>query len=78
MSKPLSQALVRQWHPTLKGVLRWQDIPANSSVKIWWQCEKGHAWASAARNRTRGPEKTICKRCFRQLRASGIRRATRC
>ncbi len=60
MSKPLSPALVRQWHPTLNGVLHWQEISANSSMKIWWQCEKGHAWASSARNRTGGAGCPFC------------------
>ncbi len=32
------------WHPTLNGDLTPSDISPGSQKRVWWQCERGHAW----------------------------------
>jgi len=38
--------LAKQWHPTKNGILSPYDVKPNSSMKIWWKCQKGddHEW----------------------------------
>ena len=36
--------LAAQWHPTKNGSLSPDQVGAGSHKRVWWQCEKGHAW----------------------------------
>ena len=42
------------WHPTKNGTLRPDMFSPNSSVKVWWICEKGHEWTTSFAVRARG------------------------
>lgn len=47
--------LVPEWHPTLNGDLRPEDVSKGSKRDVWWVCGKGHpVWMSAVRNRASG------------------------
>ena len=46
--------LARQWHPTRNGDLTPRDVTAGSHRKVWWMCEKGHAWRASVLSRTGG------------------------
>lgn len=48
--------LAAQWHPTLNGELRPEDVAAGTAKKIWWQCPEGydHVWEAAGDTRRKG------------------------
>ncbi len=53
----LNPILAKQWHPSKNGGLTPKDVTTNFSKKVWWLCEKGHAWqarVSERNNRGRG------------------------
>lgn len=43
-----------QWHPTLNGALRPEEVLPTSKKRYWWTCSKdeNHVWQASARNRT--------------------------
>lgn len=58
-SSPLSLAMAfpliaGQWHPSKNGQLTPNDVPGNSSRKVWWLCPSdfSHEWPAIIRNRT--------------------------
>ena len=56
----LKPKLAEQWHPTLNGGLRPEDVTLGSNKKVWWRCGEGHVWqafiyARAKRNGTGCP-----------------------
>lgn len=59
-----SDALCREWHPSLNAPRVPKDFTVGSGVKVWWQCVKisAHpAWQSAICNRT--IHKQGCPKC---------------
>jgi len=54
-------ALAQEWHPTLNGDLKPQEISAGSHAKFWWQCSRGHSWQASIDNR--GRNKRGCPYC---------------
>lgn len=46
--------LERQWHPTKNGMLLPTQVPPGSRRKVWWRCEKGHAWQATVYSRVSG------------------------
>lgn len=53
--------LAAQWHPTKNGPLTPRNVTPGTSRRVWWQCEKGHAWQAAVSSRSR--EGTGCPIC---------------
>jgi hypothetical protein len=49
-----------QWHPTKNGDLRPENLTPRSGRKTWWICDKGHAWKTVVRVRTRGSQCPYC------------------
>lgn len=49
-----------EWHPTKNGNLSVSQVLPNSTIKVWWQCKKGHEWEAAVANRNQG---TGCPQC---------------
>lgn len=45
--------IAAQWHPTKNGTLTPRDVVAGSESYIWWQCERGHAWRTKLKHRSR-------------------------
>lgn len=41
-----------QWHPTHNGDLTPWDVAPYSNRKVWWVCEKGHAYRAAIAHRS--------------------------
>jgi hypothetical protein len=39
--------IVALWHPTRNGALTPNNLPANSTVAVWWQCPKKHEFRRA-------------------------------
>lgn len=52
--------LSAQWHPTKNGILKPQDVMANSNISVWWQCESGHEWKTVISHRSRGDSCPYC------------------
>lgn len=53
-------ALAAQWHPEKNGILTPQQVSPHSNRKVWWQCDRGHAWQATPASRVRG---TGCPYC---------------
>jgi len=53
--------IATQWHPEKNGSLTPYDVVAGGETYIWWQCEKGHAWRTKLKYRTR--ETASCPYC---------------
>ena len=58
----LFPGLVSEWHPTLNGGLLPNQVVSKSSLKVWWQCSKGHSWDAIVSNRT--DKQSGCPDCF--------------
>jgi len=50
----MNPVLAKEWHPTKNGNLTTRDVKAGSQRKVWWLCEKGHAWLAPVRERNKG------------------------
>ena len=53
-------ALAAEWHPTRNGTLRPTDVTRGSGKRVWWRCEKGHAWQAAVSARAKGTGCPVC------------------
>ena len=53
------QALLSQWS-SRNAPLTAQSVGHASRKRVWWQCEHGHTWLSAVRNRTAGYGCPVC------------------
>ena len=58
----IEPVVASQWHPTRNGSLTPQQVTSGSSRRVWWLCEKGHAWRSAVSTRT-GKQRCGCPIC---------------
>ena len=56
--------LIAEWHPTKNGKLTPQQVTANSTKKVWWQCSEGHEWQASPNHRNYG--KHNCPYCSNQ------------
>ena len=52
--------IARQWHPTLNGNLRPNQIAAHSNRKVYWLCDKGHSFDASPDRRVRGDGCPYC------------------
>jgi hypothetical protein len=54
--------LATQWHPTLNGDLRPEDVVAGTRRKLWWKCPAGpdHEWQATGDKRVRGSGCPFC------------------
>lgn len=57
-------ALVREWHPTKNPGLSPGTLSVGSHQRVWWRCEKGHAWQAIVKSRTSG---SGCPYCANRL-----------
>jgi len=48
----IEPVVASQWHPTRNGSLTPQQVTPGSRRKVWWLCDKGHAWRSVISSRT--------------------------
>ena len=59
--------LVKEWHPIKNGNLTPEMFTANSTKKVWWQCDYGHEWYISPNGRNRGRG---CPICAKELQTS--------
>jgi hypothetical protein len=52
--------LVEEWNGQKNGAVDPSGVMPGSSMKVWWQCEKGHQWMASIRNRARGSGCPYC------------------
>ena len=43
--------IARQWHSTLNADLKPSMVTAGNNTKVWWECDKGHAYQAKVGNR---------------------------
>ena len=61
--RPLAETeptIAASWHPTKNGALTARDVSADSARRVWWQCEKGHAYQASAAARVLGAACPFC------------------
>jgi hypothetical protein len=46
--------VAKEWHPTLNGGLKPNEVISGSKDKVWWLGECGHEWEAVVDSRTRG------------------------
>jgi hypothetical protein len=56
----LNPKLATEWHQAKNGHLTPRDVTPGSNKKVWWICQRGHAWSASVSNRTKG---TGCPHC---------------
>lgn len=67
----LHPKLAKELHPTKNGKLTAKDLPAQTSLKVWWKCaaKPRHVWQTSVRNRC--VNKSGCPECWSEKRAGG-------
>ena len=61
--------LCKYWNYDRNGLLTPDKVPAGSSKRVWWKCEKGHEWQAIISSRT---EKSGCPFCLNQKVLEGF------
>ena len=56
------RALLAQWDETRNAPLAPGDVSYGSRRKVWWLCDKGHAWRAVVNSRT-GKQRCGCPIC---------------
>ena len=64
----LNSILVKEWNEGLNKNLNPKHFTLNSGKKVWWKCQKGHAWQATIQNRNKG---SGCPYCSNQKILSG-------
>lgn len=54
--------LAAQWHPTMNGELRPEDVTAKSHTRVFWQCirDPSHYWEATVKDRVAGYGCPVC------------------
>ena len=52
-----------QWHPTLNGAKKPDQVTEHSDVRVWWLCGTGHQWEARVKKRTRTDAPGGCPFC---------------
>ena len=50
----LNPDLANEWDFEKNGDLKPEDFTANSGIKVWWKCSKGHEWQARIADRNKG------------------------
>ncbi|MBR2376887.1 MAG: hypothetical protein IKA85_03810 [Clostridia bacterium] len=56
----INPKLASEWDYEKNGDLRPENFTANSGIKVWWKCSKGHEWQATIHNRNTGRDCPIC------------------
>ena len=55
-------ALEAEWDAEKNAPLKFADLTVGSHKKVWWLCDKGHAWRAVVNSRT-GKQRCGCPIC---------------
>lgn len=70
--------IAKEWHPSLNGSIKPENVLPGSTLKVWWKCQKcGHEWKSLVTNRIKGHGCDICARAQRKITQKNTLLATR-
>ena len=58
--KTVNPNLAKEWYQVRNGKITPNDVTANSNIKVWWKCNKGHIWKTKIINRNRGNNCPYC------------------
>jgi hypothetical protein len=50
----LTPSLAAEWHSAKNGRLTPRGVTPGSSRRVWWRCDKGHAWEAVIHSRNKG------------------------
>jgi DNA-directed RNA polymerase subunit RPC12/RpoP len=56
----INPKLAKEWHPEKNDTLTAKDVTPGTDRKVWWKCEKGHAWQATISSRTQGRNCPYC------------------
>lgn len=56
----LHPGIAKDWHPTLNGDLKAEDVVPNSHTVVWWVCDSGHVWDAVVYSRVAGNGCPVC------------------
>ena len=56
----LNPDLANEWDFEKNGDLKPKDFTANSGIKVWWKCSKGHEWQARITDRNKGQSCPYC------------------
>jgi hypothetical protein len=62
--------IAKDWHPTLNGDIKPENVVFGSGKKVWWKCPKNHEYQARVTHRVNGGKKkqgTGCPYCVGQL-----------
>ncbi len=62
--------IAKYWHPTKNGDLKPEDVAPKSNKKVWWTCEKEHAYQRSADQQIKC--KAMCPICNGRRLVQGI------
>ena len=52
--------VAKEWHPTKNENLTPRDVMIGTRRKVWWICERNHAWQAAVASRAEGAGCPVC------------------
>jgi hypothetical protein len=55
-----NKCLLREWNTERNVGLKPDEVPLNSTKRLWWKCGKGHSWKSTTFNRCHGGNCPYC------------------
>ena len=56
----INPALIEEWNFQKNGKLKPSNFTANSGIKVWWICSKGHEWEARISDRNKGKKCPYC------------------
>jgi len=56
----VNPTLVKEWNYEKNNGLTPMDVMANSHIKVWWKCDKGHEWQARVQHRNNGRGCPVC------------------
>lgn len=66
--KTINPMLAKEWNYIRNGDLKPENFTANSGIKVWWKCSKGHEWQAVIAGRNNG---VGCPYCANKLIIKG-------
>lgn len=56
----INPLLAKEWNCEKNGNSKPENFTANSGIKVWWKCNKGHEWQASIHNRNKGEGCPVC------------------
>ena len=56
----INPKLISEWNYKRNENLKPENVTANSGIRVWWICKKGHEWKARIADRNKGKDCPIC------------------